>query len=508
MLIDIGFDTKKYVEEQARFIIERAAKFDKKLYLEFGGKLLFDFHAMRVLPGYEPNAKMEILLKLKKQLEIVFCVSAKDIQEGRIAGTFGITYRDFTLKCIDDLKGLGLEVSTVVINLFSGEPSAKQLGDHLKSKGFKVYFRKMISGYPNDTEKIASEEGFGAKPYFETEKPIVIVTGAGPGSGKMATCLAMVYQDTIRGKDSGYAKFETFPIWNLSLKHPVNVAYEAATANISDYNMVDPYHLKAYGKESINYNRDVENFAIIQKILQAIISKDNHMHTYKSPTDMGVNMAKLGIVNEALCAEASKQEIVCRYFKYKADFIRGIEKKNTLDLMEKIMAEVNLGETYRKPVLFARESAKEAEAKGKGHDSVFCGSAIQLADGRVVSGKNSPLFHSESAMLLNALKVLGDIPDEAPLISKEVIDEIKNMKKTMLSEKSANLSLEETLMALAISAAKDKVAKHALEQLKKLKGTEMHSTCMLDRRDEGPLRKLGVNTTTDGLVPITKLYLD
>jgi uncharacterized protein (UPF0371 family) len=323
----------------------------------------------------------------------------------------------------------------------------------------------------------------------------------------MATCLAMDYQDTLNGKDSGYAKFETFPIWNLPLKHPVNIAYEAATANIGDYNMLDPHHKKAYNIDSVNYNRDVENFDIIQNILHAIVSKDNQMQKYKSPTDMGVNMAKVGIVDESACAEAAKQEIVRRYFYYKANFIRGMEREETLETMKKIMREVGVNEDYRTVITPARKAMEEAKESGKGDGSTHCGSALKLNDGRIVTGKNSPLFHSESAMLLNALKLLAGIADDKHLITKEVIDEIKKMKTHALSEKSANLSLDETLIALSISAAKDNDARLALEQLKKLKGTEMHSTCMLDRRDEGPLRKLGVDVTSDGIVPLTKLYL-
>ena len=508
MLASIGFNTEKYIEEQTREINERVEKFDKKLYLEFGGKLLFDFHAVRVLPGYEPNAKMEILNKLKKNMEIVFCISAKDIQEGKIASSFGINYKDFTLKCIDDLRSRGFDVSTIVINLYSGEYAAKQFGKHMKSNGFRVHFRKLIEGYPSNVKTIASEKGYGAKPYFETKKPIVIVTGAGPSSGKMSTCLAMVYQDTQNNQDSGYAKFETFPIWNLPLKHPVNIAYEAATANIGDYNLIDPWHLKAYGKKAVNYNRDVENFKIIHKILKMIISKDNYMNNYKSPTDMGVNMAKTGIIDEKICAEAAKEEIVRRYFRYKSDFIKGIEKEETIEIMKKLMEEIKVDEKCRKVVIPARNAAKEAEERKRGSEGIFCGSAIELTNGKIITGKNSPLFHSESAMVLNAVKVLAGIPDNKHLISKEVIEEIKNMKKSILSEKSANLSLEETLIALSISAEKSKEAKLALEQLKKLKGTEMHSTFMLDRRDEGPLRKLGINVTSDGVVPVTKLYLE
>lgn len=504
----IGFDSAKYVAEQAKDILSRVEKFDKKLYLEFGGKLLFDFHAARVLPGYEPNAKMEILQKLKEKAEVVFCVSARDIQSGRLTGGFGINYKDFTLKSIDDLREQGIAVSTIVINLYSGEPLAKQLGAYLEAKGFRVYYRGVIPGYPQDTAQIASNTGYGASPHFETKKPLVILTGAGPNSGKMSTCLAMVYQDTLNGRDSGYAKFETFPIWNLPLLHPINIAYESATANIGDYNMIDPYHLEAYGISSVNYNRDVENFAIIQKILHAVISKDNYMHEYKSPTDMGVNMAKKGIVDLDVCAEAAKQEIVRRYFHYRINFIRGMEREETVEAAKKIMGRVGLNELYRKSVGPARTAMEEAGKSGKGNDGVYCGSAIELFDGKIVTGKNSPLLHSESAMMLNALKVLSGIPEERHLIAKEVIEEIKSMKKKAFREKSANLSLDETLVALSISANKDEHAKLALSKIGKLRGAEMHSTYLLDKRDERPLKKLGVNVTSDGIVPASRLYFD
>ena len=504
----IGFDTKRYVDEQARKICERVEKFDRKLYLEFGGKLLFDYHAARVLPGYEPSAKIQILKKLQRNSEIIFCVSARDIQKGRIAGTFGINYRDFTLKCIDDLRALGLDVSTVVINLFSGESSALGLKSYLEKNGLNVYTRKVIPGYPSDLKRIASKKGFGEGKHIKTEKPIVIVTGAGPGSGKMATCLAMVYQDKERGIDSGYAKFETFPIWNLPLNHPINVAYEAATADLKDYNLVDPYHLKAYGIKSINYNRDVENFDVIERILQRIISKDNFMNTYKSPTDMGVNMAKAGITNDRVCREAARQEIVRRYFRHNLEFMRGRDGEETVETVKKIMARLRLKPESRKAVTPARNAMEAARKEGKGSGGVFCGAAIQLNDGRIVTGKNSVLLHSESAVLLNAIKRLGKIPDSMHLISKPVIEEIKMLKTHILRDTNANLNVDETLVALSISSTTNPMAKFALEQLHNLRGTEMHSTHVMHKGDSGPLAKLGINITSDGLQPVTKLYFE
>ncbi len=501
-----GFDTELYINEQTKKIGERASKFDKKLYIEFGGKLLFDFHASRVLPGYDSNAKIQILQNLKQDMEMVFCVSARDIQKGRIAGTFGITYKDFTLKTIDDIRSYGIDVSSVVINLFSGESSALQLKQYLEDKGIKVYTREPIPDYPNNIKQIASEKGYGAKPIMETKKPIVIVTGAGPGSGKMSTCLAMVYQDSEQGVDSGYAKFETFPIWNLPLNHPVNLAYEAAAADIGDYNLTDPYHLDAYGEEAVNYNRDVENFVIIQKILQAIISKDNFMGGYKSPTDMGVNMAKAGIIDDEVCLEAAKQEIIRRYYRYNLELIKGLEKKSTVDLVSKLMEKLELNLDYRKVVSPAQKAAQKAEKNGKGHKGIFCGSAIQLPDGVIITGKNSSLLHSESAVLLNATKHLAGIPDDAHLISRDVINAIKSMKHKLFKHSAENLSVDELLVALAISAHSSNKAKTALKQIPNLNGMDMHSTHIPDKEDEEPLRKLGIYLTTDGIQPVSRLY--
>lgn len=507
MVFKIGFETDKYVKEQTKYILERVAKFDRKLYIEFGGKLLFDYHAARVLPGYEPNAKIQILQQLGKNVELVFCISAKDIEKGRIVGSFGITYEDFTLKMIDELRSYGLEVSTVVITMFSGEAGAGRLKRLLENHGLKVYTTGIIEGYPNKIEAIASEKGFGAKPFIETKKPIVVVTGAGPNSGKMSTCLAMVYQDKQKGLDAGYAKFETFPIWNLPVDCPINVAYEAATADIKDFNLIDPYHLKAYNKVAINYNRDVENFVIIQKTIQAIISKDNFMNTYQSPTDMGVNMAKTGIIDEAICQEAAKQEVIRRYFRYYQEYILGKEKMETLEIVERLMEKLNLKIADRKVVEPARKAAEEAKAKGKGHKGVFCGAAIELNDSHIVTGKNSSLLHAESAVLLNAIKVLARIPDEISLISEEIIKHIKEFKMKAYHEGAESLDVEETLIALAISAETNPTAKLALEQLTKLENTEMHATHIPKKGDESPIRKLKINLTTDGKISGERVYL-
>ena len=508
MVFKIGFDTEKYVEEQTKYILERASKFGKKLYLEFGGKLLFDYHATRVLPGYEPNTKIRILQALGNNLEIVVCISARDVQKGRRVGSLGINYEDFTLKMIDDLRGYGLEVSTVIITFFSQETAALKLKEFLEKKGVTVYTTGIIEGYPSNIELITSDKGYGAKPFIETKRPIVVVTGAGANSGKMSSCLAMVYQDKLNGIDSGYAKFETFPIWNLPLDHPVNVAYEAATADIKDFNLIDPYHLKAYNQISVNYNRDVENFVIIQKIMKAIISKDNFMNSYNSPTDMGVNMAKEGVIDDDICQEASKEEVIRRFFRYNYEHILGQETLDTVSVSERLLEKLNVRKTERPVVIPARDAAENAKHSGKGHKNVFCGAAIEVRENEIITGKNSSLLHAESAAVLNALKVLAGIPDQILLISEDIIKQIKDFKINAYNESSESLDVEQTLIALAISAATNPTAKLALEQLPKLKNMEMHTTHLPKKGDESPIRKLGINLTTDGHLTSRKLYVE
>lgn len=490
----IGFDNEKYLKEQSSAILERVKKFNNKLYLEFGGKLLFDYHASRVLPGFDPNVKMRLLQKLKDKADIILCIYAGDIERKKLRADFGITYDVDALKLIDDLKDRGLRVAGVVITRFDNQAAAKIFKNKLERRNIRVYTHKAIRGYPADIDLIVSDEGYGANEYIETEKPLVIVTGPGPGSGKLATCLSQVYHDYKRGIKAGYAKFETFPIWNLPLKHPVNMAYEAATADIGDFNLIDPFHLEAYNKEAINYNRDVETFPVLKKILEKITGTES---IYKSPTDMGVNRAGFGIINDEVVREAAKQEIIRRYFRYGCEYAMGFASKETVQRVELLMKELNLKPEDRKVVMPARQAAKEAEKKNKGDEGIFCGAAIELRNGLIVTGKNSPLMHSASSLVLNAIKELAGIPDKTHLLSPNTIESIGKLKKNILSKKTVSLDLGETLIALSISAATNPNAKLAMEKLKELKSCEVHITHIPTPGDEAGLRELGVNLTSD-----------
>lgn len=492
-----GFDNEKYLDEQSRAILERVDQFGDKLYLEFGGKLLFDYHAARVLPGYDPNVKIKLLQRLKDKIEIVFCVSAIDIAKGRIRGDFGMTYDTVTLKTLDDLKDFGLPVTAVSINRFSGETAAIQLKNKIERRGLKVYTQGNIEGYPADVERIVSDEGYGGNPYIETGKPIVVITGAGPGSGKMATALSQTYLDHKRGRHPGFAKFETFPIWELPIDHPVNVAYEAATADIADFNMVDPFHLSATGETAINYNRDVENFPILLAMIQRIHGVGGNIPHYRSPTDMGVNRAGRGIVDDSVVREAARQEIVRRYFRYKWEYSIGVERKETVDRAESIMRRVNARQEDRPTVLPARKAARDAEAGGKGHRGVFVGAAIELPSGEIMHGKNSPLLHAASAAILNAAKRQAGIPDTIALLPAPVIHNLTRLKKEVLGMPGESLNVDEVLIALAISATSNPAAEASLAALPRLKGCEMHMTHIPTQGDTVGLRRLGVNVTTD-----------
>lgn len=485
-----GFDVDKYLAVQSSEILKRVGKFDK-LYLEFGGKLYGDFHASRVLPGYEPDTKIKMLQMIKDKCEIIFCISAKDIENSKIRGDFGLNYSTSTLKSINDLRDRGLDVSAIVINRFSGEKKAVKLKQYLENLKIRVYLQKEIEGYPADVDKIVSDEGYGQNPYVETEKPIVIVAGVGPGSGKMSFCLSQLYLDHIKNKKSGFAKFETFPIWNLPLEHPVNVAYEAATADIHDKNMVDPFHLKEYGVTAINYNRDIENFPILKKIFEKIGDGK-----YNSPTEMGVNKVKEGIIDEEIIKEASKQEIIRRYFRYKKEYQLGLIEKSVIDEIEKIMRVYDLTEELREVVLVARESAKLAEIEGKGNKGFFCGCAIEI-NGEIITGKNSELLHSESACIINALKRLSKIPDSIDIFPKHIIDSIKKMRQKISGSSNPSLDVSEILIALAISASTNPSAQECIKKLSLLKGAEMHSTHLPTKGDETGIRDLGINLTTD-----------
>ena len=508
MVVKIGFDTQRYLDVQVKKILTRVALFEK-LYLEFGGKLCYDNHASRVLPGFEIDTKVQMLRRLG-EIEIVHCISAKDIERRKIRRDFGLAYDDQILKDINDLRDLGLNVSAVVINRFNEEPSAVKFKQKLQNRGIRVFVHYELPTYLQDVDFVVSDRGYGRQEYVSTEKKIVVVTAPGPGSGKMSFCMAQVYNDRTRGINSGFAKFETFPIWDLPLNHPVNVAYEAATADIGDYNLVDPFHKDAYGTTAINYNRDVENFAIMRKIIEKIADKDDPLAKYQSPTDMGVNMAKEGIIDDVVVREASKQEVVRRHFRYHMEFVEGDTTHDTLKRMEKIVEKAGVKPEDRLVVLPARVAAEDARRRkdeGKGHRGVFCGAAIEInGSGKVIiTGKNSPLLHAESAAILNAVKTIAHIPDEIDVISRDVTKSMIQLKGSM-GLNSTSLDVKEVLDALAASAVIDDNARKCRDVLGKLKGCEMHTTHLMDTGDERPLEQLGLNVTTDAKLPFPNAY--
>ncbi len=503
----IGFDNEKYLKEQSAAILGRVSKFNNKPQLEFRGKLLFDYHAPKVRPGYDPNVKIRLLQQLKDKIDIALCIYAGDIERGRVRGDFGITYDAATLKLIDDLRKWDLEILAVVITRFTNQSAAVIFKNKLERRGVKVYLHYPMEGYPADVDLAVSDKGFGKNDYIETKNPIVIITGPGPGSGKLATCLSQLYHEHKRAIFAGYAKFETFPIWNLPLKHPVNVAYEAATADIQDFNLVDPFHLSKYNKTAINYNRDVESFPILKLILNRIFNKEANLPMYNSPTDMGVNRAGFGIADDQIVQEAARQELIRRYFRYNTEYVLGIEKKETVDRVMLLMEELGVKIADRVVVEIARKTAEEAEAKGKGNEGIYCGAAIQLNDGKIITGKNSKLMHAASSLILNAVKVLANIPDEILLLSPHVINQIAKLKEGILNTESESLDLEETLIALAISATANHTAELAMNKLIALKNCEVHMTHIPTPGDDVGLKRLGVNLTTDGKFSSRSLFV-
>ncbi len=503
----IGFDNEKYLKEQTAAISDRVKKLGNKLYLEFGGKLCYDYHAARVLPGYDPNVKIRLLQLLKDKLDIVLCIYAGDIESGRVRGDFGITYDAATLKLIDDLRKWGLDITAVVITRFANQPSAVIFKNKLERRGIKVYLHYPIEKYPADLDTVVSDKGFGKNDYIPTKNPIVVVTGPGPNSGKLSTCLSQLYHDHRQGINAGYAKFETFPIWNIPLKHPINVAYEAATADIQDFNLIDPFHLNAYNKTTINYNRDVDSFPILKLMLSRILDKTMDMPLYNSPTDMGVNRAGFGIIDDGAVQEAAKQELIRRYFRYNTEYALGIEKKATADRVELLMEELGVKIADRSVVEIARKAADDAEAKGKGNLGIYCGAALELKDGRIVTGKNTKLMHASSSLILNAVKVLANIPDEILLLSPHIITQISILKEGILNAETSSLDLEETLIALSISATTNHTAELAMRKLTELKDCEMHMTHIPTPGDEVGLKRLGVNLTTDGKFSSRNLFM-
>ncbi len=494
MAVGAAFDNEKYITEQTSEILERINKFGDKLYLEFGGKLLWDYHASRVLPGYDPNIKMKLLQKLKDKADILLCIYAGDIERKKMRADFGITYDSDALKLIDDLMGWEINVLGVVITRFNNQPAAKLFKNKLERRNIKVYTHQYTKGYPTNVDLIVSDEGYGANEYIETEKPLVIVTGPGPGSGKLATCLSQVYHDYRRGIKSGYAKFETFPIWNLPINHPVNIAYEAATADIKDFNLIDPFHLEAYNKKAVNYNRDVEVFPILKRILKKISGGEPF---YQSPTDMGVNLAGFAITNDALIREAAKQEVIRRYFRYRCEYVMGLMDRETVQRVELFIKDFNLGPEYRSVVEPARRAALEAQERNKGNEGVYCGAAIELKDGTIVTGSNSPHLHAASSLILHAIKHITEIPDKIKLLPPNIIESVKNLKTEVLNEKTISLDLIETLITLSISATTNHTVQLAMEKLIDLQGCEVHMTHIPTPGDEAGLRRLGVNLTSD-----------
>ena len=501
----IGFDNELYLKQQTESILERVDKFENKLYLEFGGKLLFDYHASRVLPGFDPNVKMRLFQKLKDKADIIIAVYAGDIARKKVRADFGITYDVDVMKLIDDFRGWGIEAKAVVITRFEEQPAAVIFKNKLERRGIKVYTHKFTKGYPTDVDTIVSDNGYGANPYIETDRPLTIVTGPGPGSGKLATCLSQLYHENKRGVKAGYAKFETFPIWSIPLKHEVNVAYEAATCELKDFNMIDSFHLEAHGEQTINYNRDVEVFPVVKRILEKILDGDS---VYQSPTDMGVNRAGFGIIDDEVVREASRQEIIRRYFRYMSEYMLGFVDQSAVERAELLMTEVGMCPTDRLVVEPARKAAEDAKCSDeKGNDGIYCGAAIELNDGTIITGKNSKLMHAPSSMVLNAIKSLAEIPDKIHLLAPPIIESIGKLETDILNQKEMSLDLEETLTALAISASSNPSANAAMEKLKELRGAEVHLTHMPTPGDEAGLRKLGVNLTTEPEFASSALYM-
>ena len=493
MLKKIGFDSEKYIKEQTSAILERV-KNSSKLYLEFGGKILFDYHAARVLPGFDPNIKMRLLQQLKDKADIILCIYAGDIAKRKVRADFGITYDSDALKMIDDLNEWGIGVLAVVVTRFDNQPATIAFINRLKRRNIKVYTHKFTKGYPTDVDTVVSEEGYGANEYIESKNPIIIVTGPGPGSGKLATCLSQLYHEYRRGIKAKYAKFETFPIWNLPIKHPVNVAYEAATAELKDVNLIDNFHLETYNKIAVNYNRDIEAFPLLKRIMEKITKVSSF---YNSPTDMGVNEAGFSIIDDEVVREAAIQEIIRRYFRYDCEYAMGLVDKETVQRIELLMEDLNVKIDDRKVVMPAREAALDTQKKGKGNKGIFCGAAIELKDGTIITGGNSHLMHAASGLILNATKHLANIPKTIDLLPLSIIESLNRFKKDILKGKTASLDLGETLIVLNISAATNPAAQIAVEKLKELNGCEVHMTHIPTPGDAAGLRKIGVNLTSD-----------
>ncbi len=489
----LGFDNEKYVTLQSKHIRERIAAFGGKLYLEFGGKLFDDFHAARVLPGFQPDSKLRMLLELREEAEIVIVISADDIEKNKVRGDLGITYDLDVLRLIDAFRAAGLYVGSVVLTRYASQKAAELFEKKLTLLGVRVYRHYSIEGYPYDVARIVSEEGFGRNEYIETERGLVIVTAPGPGSGNMATCLSQLYHENKRGVKAGYAKFETFPICNIPLKHPVNLAYEAATADLNDVNMIDPFHLEAYGETAVNYNRDVEIFPVLRATFERIFGAS----PYKSPTDMGVNMAGNCITSEEVVEQASAQEIIRRYYAAHCDQRENMASSSTVSKLDLLMKQMGISELDRPVIDAARKKAEQTAAPA---------AALSLPSGEIVTGKTSPLLGASAALLLNALKRLADIDDDKDIISRSIIEPVQHLKLDHLGNHNPRLHTDEVLIALAISAVTSKTAARALQCVDMLKDCEAHSTVILSQVDSRTFKKLGVNVTCDPQYQVKKLY--
>ena len=491
--MSMGFDNAKYIKTQSEQIMKRRGEFGGKLYLEFGGKLFDDYHAARVLPGFAPDRKLQMLKKLADDVEIVITISASDIENNKVRKDYGITYETDVLRLIDAFREAGLFVGSVVITQFSGQPAADSFKNRLEKLGLKVYRHYIIPDYPFNVKRIVSEEGYGKNEYIETQRPLVVITAPGPGSGKMATCLSQIYHDHLRGIDAGYAKFETFPIWNIPLKHPVNLAYEAATADLNDVNMIDPYHLEAYGITTVNYNRDVEIFPV----LNAMFEKIHGESPYKSPTDMGVNMVGYCITDDDVVRKAANQEIIRRYYATLCDRINGRTGDATVKKIEMLMQQAGISNADREVIGVADELAERSDGPAV---------AIELPDGRIVTGKTSSLLGPSAAAIINAVKALCGMEKEKHLISPSVIEPIQKLKTEVLGNRNPRLHSDEVLLALSICAATDNEAARAVDKLNSLRGCEAHSTVILTQVDEDVYRKLGIRLTCTPKYQTKKLY--
>ena len=489
----IGFDNDKYVSIQSEHIRKRIKELGGKLYLEFGGKLFDDYHASRVLPGFKPDSKIKMLMNLKDQVEAIIVVNSADIEKNKVRGDLGITYDMEVLRLVDSFRERGIFVENVVLTRYTGQPAAKAFGERLKALNVKVYRHFPIEGYPLDVEHIVSEDGYGKNEYIETTKPLVVVTAPGPGSGKMATCLSQMYHDNKKGISAGYAKFETFPVWNLALKHPVNVAYEAATIDLGDVNMIDPYHLEAYGKSAVNYNRDIEVFPVVNSMLEKILGRS----PYKSPTDMGVNMVKSCIIDDKVVSKAARLEVIRRYYELLKAKKRGLATQSTVKKFEILLTNAGITLDERKVIPEVRKRAETLNVPVSG---------IELEDGRIFTGRTSALLGATSAALLNVLKALAEIDDSVLLMSPDILEPIRELKLDGLGFINPELHVDEMLIALSICAKTDSRARSAFEQLPKLNGCEMHSSVILSPVDDSMLKRIGLNVTCEPKYQTDTLY--